>query len=350
MKDNQFDLIIVLEVLVIAGLCLGMITFMKHRIKPFDVDSSGQPQRAGSQALATTVDEERLIKEFRDTCPLPEWWDSVTVPRLGIRNIEELLVYWRDKKRTDQQLFKVAYQAVVNHIGDDEFVTSAISMMIYVKDYEHQIPLHEFAMAHFFNYRNYLTLNSPKSGDTIGGIIRDLCGLYNVEEQFEKTVALIERFQSERGADANDCLLESIDGEYAGALYGLGRVREVKSVLNEVLAKNQCGGAKGRVREALEHYDYLARKPKLEVMDKASCEAHGGRWARIFSKEECDYPTTDAGRVCHDSVECQGICLAPENAPAGADVEGKCSSSTMKGSGCFSSVNHGKASGVICYD
>lgn len=46
--------------------------------------------------------------------------------------------------------------------------------------------------------------------------------------------------------------------------------------------------------------------------DKESCESQGGRWGSIgLSPEEvCVMPTTDAGKVCYDSSECQAACVA----------------------------------------
>ena len=45
---------------------------------------------------------------------------------------------------------------------------------------------------------------------------------------------------------------------------------------------------------------------------QASCEAQGGRWGRIglSPREECNLPTSDAGKECLFSSECEGLCVA----------------------------------------
>ena len=46
--------------------------------------------------------------------------------------------------------------------------------------------------------------------------------------------------------------------------------------------------------------------------DQASCEALGGKWGPIglSPREECNLPTSDAGKRCLDSASCEGTCLA----------------------------------------
>ena len=46
--------------------------------------------------------------------------------------------------------------------------------------------------------------------------------------------------------------------------------------------------------------------------DQSSCEAQGGKWGPLglFPKEVCNLPTTDAGKACSDSSQCQSACIA----------------------------------------
>jgi len=86
--------------------------------------------------------------------------------------------------------------------------------------------------------------------------------------------------------------------------------------------------------------------PPVVDTDKDSCEALGGKWGAIglFPEEVCNLPTSDAGKVCSDAVECEGSCLA-ETATA---VEGKCTPWTIT-IGCRTFMFEGEAKN-ICVD
>ena len=93
---------------------------------------------------------------------------------------------------------------------------------------------------------------------------------------------------------------------------------------------------------------------------KESCEALGGKWEKIglASEESCNLPTSDAGKVCSDSSECEGSCLAELTADdldkisqQGKVVytEGKCSPWRIT-AGCNAFVTDGKVESVLCVD
>jgi hypothetical protein len=92
--------------------------------------------------------------------------------------------------------------------------------------------------------------------------------------------------------------------------------------------------------------------------DKVSCEGKGGVWKKIGIRpaEECNLPTTDAGKVCSGSNECEGVCIAElsnddlRRGMKGALIKttGKCSS-VIKVVGCKGYVYRGWAS-VVCAD
>ena len=56
----------------------------------------------------------------------------------------------------------------------------------------------------------------------------------------------------------------------------------------------------------------IATATPVPGADQASCEALGGKWGRIglSPREQCNLPTTDAGKTCLASSACQGVCLA----------------------------------------
>jgi hypothetical protein len=92
--------------------------------------------------------------------------------------------------------------------------------------------------------------------------------------------------------------------------------------------------------------------------DQANCEAKGGTWKKIglSPREECNLPTTDAGKVCDGSHQCEGICIAElsrDDLRKGMSgkmfkTNGKCSA-WIKNVGCQAYVYRGWAS-VVCVD
>lgn len=82
--------------------------------------------------------------------------------------------------------------------------------------------------------------------------------------------------------------------------------------------------------------------PQTEV----ECAARGGNWAVLGlpypgKPKICDLKTTDSGRVCSDSSECQGSCVAPEGVEGGLKTIGTCSA-YMANFGNVRLVEHGK--------
>jgi len=82
------------------------------------------------------------------------------------------------------------------------------------------------------------------------------------------------------------------------------------------------------------------------VHDEESCEKDGGHWSiGVGDIGRCIYDTNDGGKVCTDSSQCQGMCLADsENAK-----EGKCTEHNLT-LGCLNKVENGKVQGTICLD
>jgi len=90
-----------------------------------------------------------------------------------------------------------------------------------------------------------------------------------------------------------------------------------------------------------------------------ACEQAGGKWgpAGIFPYPICRIPTHDAGRVCADVGECEGLCLAALT-PAQRDlakkqqkleVLGKCTAYSPI-FGCMAIVKKGFVLGMECRD
>ena len=61
---------------------------------------------------------------------------------------------------------------------------------------------------------------------------------------------------------------------------------------------------------AAEPTDFPAGFPTPDPDELAACLADGGRWEVLgFSGPGCNYPTTDGGKSCRDSEECESACL-----------------------------------------
>ena len=93
---------------------------------------------------------------------------------------------------------------------------------------------------------------------------------------------------------------------------------------------------------------------------KEACELLGGIWGRfgILLVEQCSLPTTDAGKDCNDSSECEGNCFAEltdeqELAVIGGEslrIFGKCTMRLLDYFGCNAWVEGGTVTEVLCVD
>jgi len=102
------------------------------------------------------------------------------------------------------------------------------------------------------------------------------------------------------------------------------------------------------------------RAPNDTPTDREDCESRGGEWA-IFGfdaqVEECNIPTTDAGKICNDGSECQGNCFADltdeqETIVLSGETlqtSGKCSARTLDFYGCHAWVERGEVI-ILCSD
>jgi hypothetical protein len=100
---------------------------------------------------------------------------------------------------------------------------------------------------------------------------------------------------------------------------------------------------------------------RLEIpQTQAACEQAGGRWgpAGRSWRPMCKMPTHDGGRLCGDSTECEGMCLAaptPEQRELIAlkrqklEMLGKCTAYRPM-FGCMYIVRQGLVGGRLCRD
>ena len=90
--------------------------------------------------------------------------------------------------------------------------------------------------------------------------------------------------------------------------------------------------------------------PPIPEADLARCKELGGYVDSVsFNTDGCVVPTKDVGNICHDSQECTGACLAPEDISEGQPTSGKCAATVGMFFGCWNIVKNGAATGTICH-
>jgi hypothetical protein len=86
-------------------------------------------------------------------------------------------------------------------------------------------------------------------------------------------------------------------------------------------------------------------KPSIPQTE-TECRARGGNWTTLGLSypgqlKICDLKTTDSGKLCSDSSECQGSCIAPEDFARSLKATGTCSA-YVSSFGNLKLVEHGK--------
>lgn len=89
---------------------------------------------------------------------------------------------------------------------------------------------------------------------------------------------------------------------------------------------------------------------KATVTNETDCLREGGQWTQLGRAPvmQCLRQTSDVGKACTHSEQCEGLCLAPEGSVDGTQVAGQCSVDTNP-FGCQQRVRAGVAS-TICVD
>ena len=93
----------------------------------------------------------------------------------------------------------------------------------------------------------------------------------------------------------------------------------------------------------------VSKDTGIDLGDEQGCLDAGGRWEDWGGDGEqaCNLPTSDAGRPCTDSRECESYCEAPQGTEPGDSVEGACYG--WKHASCMQEVRDGAAEPEWCY-
>jgi len=89
------------------------------------------------------------------------------------------------------------------------------------------------------------------------------------------------------------------------------------------------------------------------VLTEEACIEVAGKWGRVSTesfKPQCDVPTTDGGKHCNDHAQCQGLCIATSNVPAGQIAVGQCRTSYLVTGRCDIRISNGRAEWRLCVD
>jgi uncharacterized protein YceK len=93
------------------------------------------------------------------------------------------------------------------------------------------------------------------------------------------------------------------------------------------------------------------RAPLPQYSSAEECTSANGKWFTTRSGANiCDVPTSDAGKACRDSAECEALCAASTDLARGARVIGHCTKSHYAALSCVNEVRSGRALGGLCVD
>ncbi len=212
----------------------------------------------GNAAPAGAMVHENSLK-FLEQCPLPAWWEKVSIEGVVVNSHSALIDYWKNRERSGQQFFKAAYQAIVGYPDNSSIVVDAARLMPHADhEYSHFVPIMEFAIDRFFDYKDKPSHYKTKTkttikytGNAIAAIVDKLSENYNMQWQFDKSIEIIDRFIAERESEANHHLLELISLNYARALYSTGKVAEAAAALKRAIEKYE-GSWEEKLKEKLE--------------------------------------------------------------------------------------------------
>jgi len=93
------------------------------------------------------------------------------------------------------------------------------------------------------------------------------------------------------------------------------------------------------------------RAQSLAEIDQEACAASGGvvRQEGMLGMYRCVRPFADAGKACRSKSDCEGKCLATDDATPDQDVIGACQAEDSP-FGCYAEVEDGKIQNAICVD
>jgi serine/threonine protein kinase len=183
----------------------------------------------------SSSESESFRSEFSQKFPLPTWWDKVEAPRLS--NIEELRTLWQCKasrSEADLEMFKAAYQVILDFPSNDNLVINAISFLISADDnYPENMNLARFVLDKYFYHQSPESWDKP--GHVVAGIAIQLGEGLNQRNAYPETIKRLSRLLSEREKEINDHQLQNLSKVLAYALWKSGQNKAALKRLNHAL-------------------------------------------------------------------------------------------------------------------
>ncbi len=93
------------------------------------------------------------------------------------------------------------------------------------------------------------------------------------------------------------------------------------------------------------------RAESLAAIDREACEGAGGevRQEGMLGMYRCVKSYADAGKTCRSKSDCEGKCLATDDAMPDEETVGACQADDSP-FGCYAEVEDGKITNAICVD
>jgi hypothetical protein len=215
---------------------------------------------SGRQTTAPVAfSNDAFLAEWTQAIPRPAWWDSVPRSALAINSLGDLLSVWQSGTNDEpsrERFYKLAYQAILDHSGDDDLAAVAIGLMAYVTDSHDRLPLLKFGVDHFFSYKQRTDICANcMIGDTTGEMVRDLADAYIASGNPEAAVQIIERLVREREADISAYNLALTFETLSRAHWEMNNVNDAKAAIQEGLRRFPSGWQADQLRRTLDRYE-----------------------------------------------------------------------------------------------
>jgi hypothetical protein len=216
---------------------------------------------SGRSNMAPTIPipNDAFLDEWKQTIPQPAWWDDVPPSALAINSLGDLLSVWQSDisdTASRQRFYKLVYQAILDHPGDEHLVATGVALLPYAADSDDRFPLLKFAVDHFFSY-NQRTDNCAncKIGDQTGQMVRDLADAYISRGEFEAAIQIIQRLVDERESDVSAYNLALTFETLSRAYWEMEDADAAKAAIKEGLRRFPDGWQADQLRRTLERYE-----------------------------------------------------------------------------------------------
>lgn len=95
--------------------------------------------------------------------------------------------------------------------------------------------------------------------------------------------------------------------------------------------------------------EQIIAEGRMSPADRTACEAKGGvvQQRGMARREYCIIAYKDAGKVCRDDADCEGLCLVDRG--EGSDGQPRCQADQTR-FGCTATVSNGVVGDELCAD